>query len=140
MHLSCREGRRRVIIDALPLPVVDHQSCAGRSNAWSSATCVIGQLHHRSWMCHEIEDDCHLMVRTPVKGGRAGATNSHQIAFGRARLRTPPRSHSTAVHPPIGGRMRRREGSRWRHLFLPRAQPPRSSAAGGHSCSVRHNR
>jgi hypothetical protein len=83
-----------------------------------------------SWMCLEVEDDRHLMVRAPTKGGRAGTTNSHLIAVGRARRRAPSRSHSTAVCPPIGGRARRRGASRWRRLFLPRAWPPRSPTAG----------
>jgi hypothetical protein len=100
MNLSCCEGRRRVVVDASPPSVVDHHCCAGRSNTWTSSTRVIGM--HR-----EVEDSHRLMVRTLAKGGRAGATNSHQIVADRARCRAPLRSHSMAAHPPIDRHMSR---------------------------------
>jgi hypothetical protein len=133
MNLSCCEGRRRVVVDASPPSVVDHHCYAGRSNTWLSSTRVIG-------MRREVEDSHLLMVCTLAKGGCAGATNSRQIIADRARCRAPLRSHSTAVHPPIGRLMSRRGGSWWRRFFPPQALPPHSPAAGGHSHLVWHCR
>jgi hypothetical protein len=110
MDLTCRKGSRHRYVTTAGR---GSSLLSRRSNTWPPTTRVIGYLHHRSWMRHEEEDGhrlrcrhvvgCHHGVTRqrrihPLVGVRASKRGSHW------RRRAPPRSHLTAVRPPISGR------------------------------------